>query len=104
MNGQIVLCPGLNDKKELERTLNDLCEFIPLMQSVSVVPVGLTKYREGLYPLSPVDEQAAKETLSIIRSFRERIYAEHGIHFVHASDEIYLMAGEPIPAEEEYDG
>ena len=104
MNGQIVLCPGLNDKKELERTLSDLCEFIPLMQSVSVVPVGLTKYREGLYPLSPVDEQAAKETLSIIRSFRERIYAEHGMHFVHASDEIYLMAGEPIPAEEEYDG
>ncbi|MBQ6876489.1 MAG: DUF512 domain-containing protein, partial [Lachnospiraceae bacterium] len=104
MNGQIVLCPGLNDGKELEKTLIDLCEYIPMMQSVSVVPVGLTKYREGLYPLSPVDEKAAKETLSIIRSFREKIYAEHGIHFVHASDEIYLMAGEPIPAEEEYDG
>lgn len=104
MNGQIVLCPGLNDGKELEKTLTDLCEYIPMMQSVSVVPVGLTKYREGLYPLSPVDKQAAKETLSIIRRFRERMYAVHGIHFVHASDEIYLMAGEPIPAEEEYDG
>ncbi len=103
MNGQIVLCPGLNDGEELKRTLTDLCEYIPLMQSVSVVPVGLTKYREGLYPLSPVDEQAAKETLSIIRGFRKKIYAEHGIHFVHASDEIYLMADEPIPAEEEYD-
>lgn len=75
MNGQIVLCPGLNDGKELEKTLIDLCEYIPMMQSVSVVPVGLTKYREGLYPLSPVDEKAAKETLSIIRSFREKIYA-----------------------------
>ena len=104
MNGQIVLCPGLNDGEEFKRTLTDLCDYIPLMQSVSVVPVGLTKYREGLYPLSPVDEQVAKETLSIIRGFREKIYAEHGIHFVHASDEIYLMAGEPIPAEEEYDG
>ncbi len=104
MNGQIVLCPDLNDGEELERTLCDLCNYIPQMQSVSVVPVGLTKYRKGLYPLSPVNEQVAKETLAIIRHFREKIYAEHGIHFVHASDEIYLMAGEPIPEEEEYDG
>jgi len=104
MNGQIVLCPGLNDGAELERTLSDLSGYLPQMQSVSVVPVGLTKYRDGLYPLKPVDQQIAKDTLAIIRCFREKIYAEHGIHFVHASDEFYLMAGEPIPEEDEYDG
>lgn len=104
MNGQIVLCPGLNDGEELERTLIDLSKYLPNMQSVSVVPVGLTKYRDGLYPLKPVDENVAKETLAIIRRFREKIYAEHGIHFVHASDEFYLMAGESVPEEEEYDG
>lgn len=104
MNGQIVLCPGLNDGEELERTIGDLTKYLPQMQSVSVVPVGLTKYREGLYPLKPFAREDAKAALEIIRRWQEKLYTEYGTHFVHASDEIYLMAGEAIPDEEEYDG
>ena len=104
MNGQIVLCPGLNDGEELDRTIGDLSKYLPHMQSVSVVPVGRTKYREGLYPLRPFDREDGKAALDIVCRWQDKLYAEYGNHFVHASDEIYLMAGEPIPEEEEYDG
>lgn len=104
MNGQIVLCPGLNDGEELDRTIGDLAKYLPQMQSVSVVPVGLTKYRDGLYPLKPFDYDAAKSALGIIRKWQDKLYAEYGSHFVHASDEIYLMAQEELPPEDEYDG
>lgn len=104
MNGQIVLCPGLNDGPELERTIGDLTKYLPRMQSVSVVPVGLTKYRDGLYPLRPVDAAAARSALEIIEKWRDKVYPQYGTHFVHASDEIYLMAGAKLPDEAEYDG
>ncbi len=104
MNGQIVLCPGLNDGPELEHTIEDLTRYLPRMQSVSVVPVGLTKYREGLYPLRPVDAAAARSALEIIEKWRDKIYPQYGTHFVHASDEIYLMAGAELPEEAAYDG
>lgn len=104
MNGQIVLCKGLNDGEELERSISDLSKYIPHLQSVSVVPVGLSRYRDGLYPLEPFSQEDAKKTLDIIHRWRDIIYKEHGIHFIHASDEWYLLAGLAIPDEEEYDG
>ena len=104
MNGQIVLCKGLNDGDELERSIRDLSAYIPHLQSVSVVPVGLSKYREGLYPLEPFDKEDAKKTLAIIHRWRDKLYKEHQMHFIHASDEWYILAGLEIPAEEEYDG
>lgn len=104
MNGQIVLCKGINDGAELERTIRDLARYIPVMQSLSVVPVGLTRFREGLYPLEPFEKEDAERTIDIIERWQERIYAEHGIHFVQASDEFYILAGRPIPEEERYDG
>ncbi|MBQ8815108.1 MAG: DUF512 domain-containing protein [Lachnospiraceae bacterium] len=104
MNGQIVLCPGLNDGAELELTIRELSKYLPYMQSVSVVPVGLTRYRDGLYPLKPFEKEDAVSVLEIIRRWQEKLYLEFGNHFVHASDEIYLMAGEPLPDEDEYDG
>ncbi len=104
MNGQIVLCKGVNDKEELSFSIRKLMEYIPVLESVSVVPVGLSKYREGLYPLEPFDPEDAKEVLSMIHGFQREIYDTHGIHFVHASDEWYLMAGEDLPPEETYDG
>ncbi len=104
MNGQIVLCKGLNDREELERSIRDLSKYIPCLQSVSVVPVGLSKYREGLYPLEPFTKEDALETLCIIGKWRELLYEQHGIHFIHASDEWYILAGLEIPREEEYDG
>ncbi len=104
MNGQIVLCRGINDGSELERTLSDLSRYVPVMKSLSVVPVGLTRYREGLYPLEPFAKEDALEALKIIEKWQKKFLAEHGIRFVHASDEFYILAERSIPPEEEYEG
>ena len=104
MNGQIVLCKGINDKAELERSISDLTAYLPCLESVSVVPVGLSKYRDGLYPLEPFDKEDAAEVLRCIHSWQEKIYPEYGLHFVHASDEWYVLAGEQLPEAERYDG
>ncbi len=104
MNGQVVLCKGVNDGEELERTIRELSEYAPTMQSVSIVPVGLSKYREGLYPLEPFNKEDAERTLDIIESWQKKVYEKHGLHFVHASDEWYLLAGRPLPEEGRYDG
>ena len=104
MNGQIVLCKGINDGQELERSIRDLTAYLPLLRSVSVVPVGLTKFREGLYPLEPFTKEEAKRVLETIHCWQEKIYAEYGVHFIHAGDEWYLLAEEEIPEEERYDG
>lgn len=104
MNGQIVLCRGINDKKELDRTIQDLVSYIPCMESVSVVPVGLTKYRKGLYPLDAFTKEDAETVIDQIEAWQEKIVKKHGIHFVHASDEFYLLADRSLPEESRYDG
>lgn len=104
MNGQIVLCKGVNDGEELERSIRDLTRYLPLLKSVSVVPVGLTRFREGLYPLEPFTREEAREVLSVIHRWQEKIYKQYGLHFIHAGDEWYLLAEEDIPEEERYDG
>lgn len=104
MNGQIVLCKGINDGKELDESIRRLTRYLPQMESVSVVPVGLSKYREGLYPLMPFTKEDAKEVLEIVHGWQKRIYAGHGLHFIHASDEWYILAEEELPEEERYDG
>ncbi|MCR5300928.1 MAG: DUF512 domain-containing protein [Lachnospiraceae bacterium] len=103
MNAQIVLCKGVNDGDELKRSLNDLLQYAPVMQSVSVVPVGLTKYREGLYPLEAIVKEDALEVLAVTEDIQKRAMKDHGIHFAHASDEIYILAERPIPPADEYD-
>ena len=104
MNGQIVLCKGVNDGEELERSIRDLSKYAPYMESVSVVPVGLSKYRDGLYPLEPFNKEDAEKTIDIIERWQKKIYETHGIHFIHASDEFYILAERPMPEEERYDG
>lgn len=104
MNGQIVLCKGVNDGKELEYSIEQLVKYLPYLQSVSVVPVGLTRYRDGLYPLTPFTKEDACAVLALIHSWQERLYKEYGNHFIHAGDEWYLLAEEEIPAEDSYDG
>ena len=104
MNGQIVLCRGVNDGEELERTIRDLTKYLSLLKSVSVVPVGLTRFREGLYPLEPFTREEAREVLRVIHRWQKKIYEEYGIHFIHAGDEWYLLAEEEVPEEERYDG
>ena len=104
MNGQIVLCKGVNDGEELKHTIEKLSEYAPVLQSVSIVPVGLTKFRDGLYPLELFEREDAVQVLEIIEGWQHRMMAKYGIHFVHASDEWYILAGRELPEEERYDG
>lgn len=104
MNGQIVLCKGVNDGAELERSIRDLMKYQPYMESVSVVPVGLSKFREGLYPMEPFTKEDACEVLDLIHSWQKISMEQHGTHFIHASDEWYLLAERELPQEENYDG
>ena len=78
--------------------------FYPQMQSMSVVPVGLTKFREGLYPLEPFEREEAREVLATIHKWQDISFEKYGTHFVQASDEWYLIAGYDLPTEERYDG
>ncbi len=104
MNGQIVLCKGVNDGAELEYSIRKLTEYLPSLKSVSVVPVGLTRFRDGLYPLEPFTARDAGQVIDCIEAWQERVYREHALHFIHASDEWYLLAGRQIPEETRYDG
>lgn len=104
MNGQIVLCKGVNDRDELRFSLDKLLEYHPTLQSLSVVPVGLSKYRDGLYPLEPFTKEDAIETIAIIEEYQKKALAKSGMHFVHASDEFYLLAEMDLPEEDRYDG
>ena len=104
MNGQIVLVPGYNDGEELERTIHDLTEFLPNLQSLSVVPVGLTKYRDNLPKIRTFSAEEAAEVIRIIRKWQGICLQYFDTRFVYASDEWFLTAGLPIPPEDEYEG
>ena len=121
MNGQIVLCKGWNDGAELERSIRDLTEYLPAMQSVSVVPVGLSRFRDGLTPLEPFTKEDACLVIDTIEHWQKVIWNKldntyrgdreepdlmEGAprHFIHASDEWYILADRPLPEAERYDG
>ena len=104
MNGQVVSCRGINDGKELEYTISELMKYIPAFKSLSVVPVGLSKYRDGLYPLEAYDKESSAEVIDIIEKYQKICFEKYGIHFVHASDEWYLVAERNLPEAERYDG
>ena len=103
LNCQIVLCPGVNDGPALEHTLEEFWSLGEGLLSVACVPVGLTRYREGLYPLVPFNRQTAGEALDILERWGARWKAERGARTVYASDELYLLAGRPIPPLEFYE-
>ena len=104
MNAQVVLCKGLNDGDELRRTIGDLLAYAPTIESLSVVPVGLSKYRDGLCQLESFTKEDAREVISIIEGFQQQAMEKFGEHFVHASDEWYITAGYDMPGEDRYDG
>lgn len=104
MNGQVVCCPGINDGEELKRTITDLAQFAPVMQSMSVVPVGLTKYREKLARLSLFDKKESEAVIDMIEKLQEEYLRTKGTRFVYASDEWYIKAERPFPEEEAYEG
>ncbi len=103
MNGQIVLCKGYNDGAELDRTITDLSMYIKYMKSLSVVPVGLTKYREKLTPLEPFNKEESIALIKQIEKYQKKFLAAFGTRFVYASDEWYLKADLPIPEAEAYE-
>ncbi len=104
MNGQIVLCRGINDGERLESTIRDLMRYRPVLRSVSVVPVGLTRFRDGLFRLEPFTAADAAEVIDRIESFQESSFKESGLHFIHAADEFYCLSGREIPEAGRYDG
>ena len=104
MNGQIVCCKGVNDGEELKRSIEDLSKYLPFMRSVSAVPAGITKYRDGLYPLELYTKEEAEAVIDLIESYQKKFYEEYGLHFIHASDEWYITAERDFPEEERYDG
>ncbi|MBQ6926757.1 MAG: DUF512 domain-containing protein [Oscillospiraceae bacterium] len=103
MNCQIVCCPGLNDGEELLRSLRELEALWPAVHSVSIVPVGLTKHRKYLYPLTPFTREHAGETLDLVEGFAEQCRHKHGSRIFFCGDELYILAGRELPADEYYE-
>ena len=103
LNTQLVLCPGINDGKELEYSLSELSKLYPAVSSIAAVPVGLTKHREGLYPLCEYTKETAKEVIDIIEKFGNDFKEKHGTRLAYASDEFYLKAELPLPEEDYYE-
>ena len=103
VNCQLVLCPGINDGSQLRFTLDKLLLLGEKIASIACVPVGLTRYREGLYPLRPYTKEEALETIAIIEEYAEKFRCAHGARTVFASDEFYLLAEKPFPPFEYYE-
>lgn len=104
MNAQIVCVPDVNDKDELKRTINDLYELYPYVNNVAVVPIGITKYREGLAKVKTFNKETSKETIEMVNALQQRFYKEVQEPFVRLSDEFYIVAGMEVPNEEFYNG
>lgn len=104
MNGQIVVCKDINDGAELDRSIRDLSKYLPFMRSVSAVPAGITKYREGLQTLELFTKEEAGKMIDLIEGYQKQYYEEFGLHFIHASDEWYITAEREFPEEARYDG
>ena len=103
MNCQIVCCPGLNDGEELLRSMRELEEMYPGVHSVSIVPVGLTRFREGLYPLTPFTEELAGETIDMVTAFGDECLKRHGTRIFFCGDELYIKARRELPPDEFYE-
>lgn len=103
MNCQIVCCPGLNDGEELLRSMQDLEQMHPAVHSVSIVPVGLTKFREKLYPLTPFTPEHTAETIDLVESFGDKCVHRHGTRIFFCGDEMYIKAGRELPDEDFYE-
>ncbi|MBO5682793.1 MAG: DUF512 domain-containing protein [Clostridia bacterium] len=100
---QIVLCKGLNDKEELDRTMSDLEKLYPALQSTSIVPAGLTKFRDGLYPLESFTPEECAEVIDQVVSFGDKCLQKHGTRLFYPADELYIKSGRELPADSFYE-
>ena len=103
VNCQLVLCRGINDGDELRRTLTDLLELTPMVQSVAAVPCGVTDYRQNLFKQTPYDAETSAAVIDIMEEFGDECKRRHGKRIIYPSDEWYLKAGRPIPDPEFYE-
>ncbi len=104
INCQVVLCPDYNDKTELDRTISDILSLGDAIESLSIVPVGISAYREGLAKLDTFNKTSSSEVINQVSEWQKKIKAERDINFVYLADEFYINAGVPLPSWEEYDG
>ncbi len=104
MNCQIVACPGINDGPALDQTMRDLSAMFPSVKSVSIVPVGVTRYREGLYPLQPYTREQALAVVEQVEAFAQHCLEEYDSRIFWCSDEFYLLAERPLPEDEYFEG
>jgi putative radical SAM enzyme (TIGR03279 family) len=102
LRGQIVLCKDVNDKEELQRSMKDLCEYYPALDSVSIVPAGLTGYRDGLYPLEPFSADECLAVIKQVTEFGDKCIEKFGERIFYASDEFYVKSGTPLPDFDHY--
>ena len=103
IKGQIVLCPNINDGKQLDKTIKDLYEFYPQLSCIAAVPVGLTKYREGLYPLKEYNKDSASKVINQVEIMQDYYLKNIGSRFIFLSDEFYVIASKELPSYESYE-
>ncbi|WP_255547748.1 DUF512 domain-containing protein [Crassaminicella indica] len=104
MNGQIVLCRDINDKENLDKTIKDLSNLYPNIHSLAIVPVGITKFREGLYPLTIFDRESATQVIKQVEEWQNHLLKKINTRFVYLSDEFYVLANKKLPDYDEYEG
>jgi NifB/MoaA-like Fe-S oxidoreductase len=104
INAQIVLCPGINDREQLDRSIEDLMTLWPGVESVAVVPVGLTKFMPDDRGMRVVQSHEANRIIEQLKPYQRACREKFGVRFVYASDEVYLLAGEKLPSAPFYDG
>ena len=104
LNCQIVLCKGVNDNEHLDKTIRDLSNMYPAVKSISVVPVGITRFREGLYHIEPYTSKDCKDIVEKIRIHQEQLKEKTGYNLVYIADEFYIKAGLELPTFDQYDG
>ena len=103
MNAQIVLCPGVNDGEVLKKSIEDIARLLPAVHSVSVVPVGISKHRKGLFELTAVTKQIAEVVIDTIEEFANKLFEKYGTRVVYAADEFYILAERDLPSYESYE-
>ncbi|MGI6153486.1 MAG: DUF512 domain-containing protein [Christensenellaceae bacterium] len=103
MHTQIVLCEGINDREVLQKSIRDLSALFPAVQSLAIVPAGLTRHREGLYELQPLTQETARNSISMLEQFQSEFLRESGTLFVFGADELYIKAGLPLPEYDTYE-
>ena len=104
VNCQIVLCRDINDHHELDKTIDDLCQLYPSINSVSIVPVGISRHRENLFELKPFDMESSANVINQVHKWQNKLLQERGSRVIYLSDEFYINAGIDIPKYKEYEG